>query len=118
MYVPGAAERVAAAYTWTHQLLQERLTAGGLAVAPPVLANLYRHARHLHGISPVHQLAAATACLDLGHQWDASHFNASLFLLFQLVNPLLRLSPAAANHTCYLGCTGTVRTKAAMFAGL
>ena len=42
MYVPGATERVAATYTWLHQVLQERVTSGGLAVSAPVLANMYR----------------------------------------------------------------------------
>ncbi|KAK9789401.1 hypothetical protein WJX73_006004 [Symbiochloris irregularis] len=42
MYVPGAAERAAACYTWVHQLLQERLAAGGLGTPAPVLANVYR----------------------------------------------------------------------------
>ena len=42
MYVPGAAERVAATYTWLQQVLQERATDGGLGVPAPVLANMYR----------------------------------------------------------------------------
>lgn len=87
MYVPGAAERVAATYTWLQQVLQERATMGGLGVPPPVLANMYR--------SLTEGYRAFQSCrtlVDTPFPFPWSQLVLMLLLVFSLTCPLLIVS--------------------------